>query len=105
MCMLGEKGMMELARLNLSKAEYLKKALQGINGVKLAFNAPTFNEFVIEVDMETEELLKGLSDKGIWGGVSLKRFYPHLNRHLLLCATEMNRKEDMDKLAEAIRKR
>src|SRR3990170_1620488 len=100
MCMLGKKGMMELARLNLSKAEYLKKALQGINGVNLAFNAPTFNEFVIEVDMETEELLKGLSDKGIWGGVSLKRFYPHLNRHILLCATEMNRKEDMVKFVQ-----
>lgn len=103
MCMLGKKGMTELARLNLSKAEYLKKALQGIKGVKLAFNAPTFNEFVIEVEREPEELLKSLSGKGIWGGVSLKRFYPHLDRHILLCATEMNTRVDMDKLAEAMR--
>lgn len=103
MCILGKKGMMELARLNLSKAEYLKKALHGIKGVKVAFNAPTFNEFVIEVGREPEELLKALSDKGIWGGVALKGFYPHLDRHILLCATEMNSKVDIDKLAEAMR--
>ncbi|MBI4745333.1 MAG: aminomethyl-transferring glycine dehydrogenase subunit GcvPA [Deltaproteobacteria bacterium] len=105
MCMLGKKGMMELARLNLSKAEYLKKGLQGIKGVKLSFNAPTFNEFVIEVDRNPEELLKALSDKGIWGGISMKRFYPHLDRHILLCATEMNTKEDMDKFVKAMQER
>ncbi|MBM2838054.1 MAG: gcvPA [Deltaproteobacteria bacterium] len=102
MCMLGKKGMMELARLNLSKAEYLKKALQGIKGVKLAFNASTFNEFVIEVDREPENLLKSLSGNGIWGGIALKRFYQHLDRHILLCGTEMNTKEDMDKFVEAM---
>lgn len=102
MCMLGKKGLMELARLNLSKAEYLKKVLQGINGVKLAFNTPTFNEFVIEVDRNPEELLKSLSGKGIWGGLALKRFYPYLDRHILVCVTEMNTKEELDKLVEAM---
>jgi glycine dehydrogenase subunit 1 len=99
---LGKKGMMELARLNLSKAEYLKKGLGGVKGVRITFNAPTFNEFVIEVDRNPEELLKTLSGKGIWGGIALKRFYQHLDRHILLCATEMNAMEEMDKLVEAI---
>lgn len=102
MCMLGKKGMMELARLNLSKAEYLKKGVRGIKGVRVTFNAPTFNEFVIEVDRNPEELLKALSDKGIWGGVALKRFYPYLDRHILLCVTEMNAKDETDKLVEAL---
>lgn len=102
LCAFGKKGLMELAKLNFSKAEYLKKALQGARGVKLAFNAPTFNEFVIEVNKDPDELLNALSDKGIWGGISLKRFYRHLERHILLCATEMNTKEDMDKLVDAI---
>lgn len=102
MCMLGKKGMMEVARLNLSKAEYLKKALQSVKGVKLAFNAPTFNEFVIEVDKNPEELLNALSVKGIWGGVGLERFYPYLDRHVLLCATEMNTKEEVDAVVEIV---
>lgn len=99
---LGKGGIMELARLNLSKAEYLKKALQGKKGVRLAFNAPNFNEFAIEVDRNPEELLKTLSDKEIWGGISLKRFYPHLDKHILLCATEMNTKEGMDRLVDVL---
>lgn len=102
MCMLGKKGMMELARLNLSKAEYLKKALQSVKGVKLAFNAPTFNEFVIEVDKNPDELLKAMSEKEIWGGIALKRFYPYLDRHIILCVTEMNTKAELDKLVEAM---
>ncbi len=102
MTSLGKHGLMELARLNLSKGEYLKKGLQCIKGVKVAFNAPTFNEFLIEVDRNPEELLKALSDRGIWGGVALKRFYPYLDRHILLCATEMNTKDEMDTLVEAL---
>lgn len=99
---LGKGGIMELARLNLSKAEYLKKALQGKKGVRPAFSAPTFNEFAIEVDRKPEELLKMLSDKEIWGGIALKRFYPHLDKHILLCATEMNSKEEMDRLVDVL---
>lgn len=103
MTSLGKKGLMELSRLNLSKAEYLKKGLQTVNGVRLAFNAPSFNEFVIEVNRNPEEMLKGLSEKGIWGGIALKRFYPELDRHILVCATEMNTKADMDMLVESMR--
>lgn len=99
---LGKGGIMELARLNLSKAEYLKKALQGKKGVRPAFSAPTFNEFAIEVDRNPEELLKTLSDKGIWGGIALKRFYQHLDKHILLCVTEMNSKEEMDMLVDVL---
>ena len=103
LCALGKNGLMKLARLNLSKCEYLKKALQGIKGVKLAFNAPTFNEFVIELDREPEELLKILSGKGMWGGLPLKRFYPYLDRHILLCVTEMNTKAETDVLIDGLR--
>ncbi|MDO8446961.1 MAG: aminomethyl-transferring glycine dehydrogenase subunit GcvPA [Deltaproteobacteria bacterium] len=99
---LGKGGIMELARLNLSKAEYLKRALQGKKGVRPAFSAPTFNEFAIEVDRNPGELLKTLSVKGIWGGISLKRFYPHLDKHILLCVTEMNTKKEMDRLLDVL---
>lgn len=102
MCMLGKKGLIQLARLNLSKAEYLKRELAKVKGVRVAFSSTTFNEFVIEVDKNPDELLKTLSKKGVWGGISLKRFHPHLDKHILLCATEMNTKEGMDRFVDVL---
>ena len=101
---LGKNGLMELARLNLSKAEYLKKGLANIKGIKPAFTAPTFNEFVIETEKEPDAVLKTLLKKGIIAGLPLKRFYPELSRHILICATEMNTKGQVDELLEGLGK-
>ncbi|MBI5892866.1 MAG: aminomethyl-transferring glycine dehydrogenase subunit GcvPA [Deltaproteobacteria bacterium] len=101
---LGKNGLMELARLNLSKAHYLKEQLKNIKGIKPAFTAPTFNEFVIDVNQDADIVNKFLLKQGIIGGVPLKRFYPQLKSHILLCVTEMNTKEQMDMLLEELGK-
>ena len=38
--------------------------------------------------------------KNIIGGLPLQRYYPELENTMLLCATEMSRREDMDAVAE-----
>ena len=101
---LGKNGLMELARLNLSKSHYLKGQLKNIKGIKPAFTAATFNEFVIEIEKEPDAVLKALLKKGVIAGLPLKRFYPELSKHILLCATEMNTKEQMDELLEGLGK-
>ncbi len=40
-------------------------------------------------------------DKKIVGGLPLGRFYPELADCMLLCATEMNKRSDMDVVAAA----
>ena len=42
-----------------------------------------------------------LLEKQIVGGLPLGRFYPGLKDCMLLCATEMNRRQDMDIVAGA----
>jgi glycine dehydrogenase subunit 1 len=101
---LGKKGLMELAMMNLSKTEYAKKAVSGIHGCQLIFSAPTFNEFVLEIEKDPEEVLEKLMEEKIWGGLSLKKFYPELDHHLLITVTEMNRKQEIDHWAEALGK-
>jgi len=94
----------ELALMNLSKAEYAKKAVSRIQGCKLVFSGPTFNEFVLQIEREPEKVLLKLREKEILGGVPLKRFYPELDHHLLVTVTEMNKKEEIDRWAEALEK-
>jgi glycine cleavage system P protein (glycine dehydrogenase) subunit 1 len=48
-----------------------------------------------------DALNKALLKKKIIGGLALGRFYPELEGSVLLCATEMSRREHMDQLAEA----
>ncbi len=100
----GKKGLIDLARLNFSKSQYLKNSISKVAGTRIAFSSPTFNEFVIESEIEADVLLKALLKKGILGGISLKKFYPELSRHLLLCATEMNSREEMDTFVEEFSK-
>jgi glycine dehydrogenase subunit 1 len=92
----------EVALMNLSKAEYAKKVVSRVKGCSLAFSSPTFNEFVIEIERDPEEVLKVLTNDKILGGVSLGRFYPELNHHLLVTVTEMVTKEEIDRWADAL---
>jgi glycine dehydrogenase subunit 1 len=43
-----------------------------------------------------------LLKEGIVGGLSLKRFYPEMEREILVCVTEKHTREDIDRLAEIL---
>jgi glycine dehydrogenase subunit 1 len=95
MTVYGKEGLRELALQNLAKAHYLA------GKVKPRFSGPFFNEFVARVEGKSpEELNKALLKKKIIGGLPLGRFYPELADSVLLCATEMTKRSDMDSLAE-----
>jgi glycine dehydrogenase subunit 1 len=95
MASLGGSGIRELARLNHDKAEYLKKALKKA-GLKIPFESPTFNEFVVEFPKNFKSRYDRLIEKGIVAGLPLDSYYPDLTDHCLLCVTETKSRADMD---------
>ena len=48
--LMGRRGLRELAEHNLAKAEYAKQRVRETDGLELAFDAPTFNEFAVRVN-------------------------------------------------------
>ena len=97
MTVYGKEGLRELAEQNLAKAYYLSRQLP------MRFSAPFFNEFVVSTHGRSpDEINQALLEKKIIGGLPLKRFYPELEDAMLLCATEMNRREDMDTVASVL---
>ncbi|MEK6759551.1 MAG: aminomethyl-transferring glycine dehydrogenase subunit GcvPA [Deltaproteobacteria bacterium] len=104
MACLGQTGLKRLAGVNLSKAEYLKKKLLSIKGVRPGFTSPTFNEFTVRLGKDSDTVLRALLEKKIFGGVALNRFYKPLGDYLLVAATEMNSKEDIDLFASELSK-
>ena len=96
MSVYGKRGLRELAEQNLAKAHYLAGKLPQ------KFFGPFFNELVAHSILSAPEKVNArLLDRGIIGGLPLGRFYPELADCMLLCATEMTRREDMDTLSEA----
>ena len=95
MSVYGKEGLRELAMQNLSKAHYLGSKL------KRRFSGAYFNEFVAEAK-DPEGINRALEGKKIIGGLPLGRFYPELKDTMLLCATEMSKRTQMDQVAEAL---
>ena len=99
MTIYGKAGLRELAEQNLAKAHYLAGKLP------LRFSGPFFNEFVANTNGRTaDQINQSLLGKKVIGGLPLGRFYPELADSMLLCATEMNRRQHMDAVAEAFTK-
>ncbi len=101
---LGKGGLRELAIMNLSKAEYAKKVITGIQDCEVAFSSPTFNEFVLRTKMEPERILEKLREERILGGIPLVRHYPELRNHILVTVTEMLTREEIDRWAEVMKR-
>jgi len=95
MTVYGKEGLRELAVQNLSKGHYLAGKLAP------RFCGKFFNEFVARVD-DPEAANKALLKKKIIGGLPLGRFYPELADSMLLCATEMNTRAEIDAVAEVL---
>ncbi len=95
MAVYGKEGLRELATHNISKARYLAKKLP------VRFRAPFFNEFVVDTNGRSpDEINTTLLGRKIIGGLPLGRYYPELAGSMLLCCTEMSKREHMDAVAD-----
>jgi glycine dehydrogenase subunit 1 len=96
MSVYGKLGLRELAEQNLAKSHYLAGKLTP------RFSGKFFNEFVAQVG-SPDAVNKSLLKRKIIGGLPLGRFYPELADCMLVCATEMSRKADMDAIGDVVR--
>jgi glycine dehydrogenase subunit 1 len=105
MSLLGKRGLVEMARLNLSKAEYAKKQIAALRGFSLAYSGPTFNEFTVKVrGGDARKIVDALSERGIYAGVPANA--PGLmsghDDHLIIAVTERHGRADIDRLAKSL---
>ncbi len=100
--MIGRDGLREMAQLNLDKAEFAKQCLEKIKGVSVKRSSPTFNEFTIHLPMDASEVVGKMIEKGYAAGFPLGRYYPGMERYLLIAVTEKRTKEEILGLAKAL---
>jgi glycine dehydrogenase subunit 1 len=104
--LLGRDGLHRLALQNHHKASYAAGRISAVRGCRLVYSAPFFNEFVVDLPADPAEIGRALLRRGIVGGLPLGKFHPgatpSLDRAMLFCVTEMNAREEIDRLAEAL---
>lgn len=101
--LLGKQGFRDAAYQNLARTRYAIDQLTAIPGVRLAFDAPVFNEVVLQTRIDPEILQQRLFERHILAGLPLKKWHPDLAHASLWCFTETKTKSDIDTLVKAVR--
>lgn len=105
--LLGPQGLKEAAELCLQKSHYAAERLAGVPGLKLAFAAPFFKEFTVEVASgDAAALVERAAKAGFDIGPGLSRLPatgPAAKSQLLVAVTESRTKAQIDALADALR--
>ncbi len=96
---MGKNGLRQVAELCYHKAHYAASAISKLKGYSLAFSPPFFKEFVIRCPLPPHQINQTLFKKGIIGGLDISQL---IDNGMLLCVTEMNTKQEIDRLVTVL---
>ncbi len=102
MALMGKNGLRQVGELNYYKAHYAANEISRLDGYSVDMSKPFFNEFVVACPRPVVEINEALLREGIIGGYDLGPHYFHLTDRMLLCVTEMNGVEEIDRLVEIL---
>ena len=100
---LGPRGLRDVARLCLQKAQYAAERIVADERFELTYRHPFFKEFVVrDRQGRVPELLDQACQHGFLAGVPLGQWYPDLDDSFLVSVTEKRTKSEIDALAERL---
>jgi len=102
LALVGPAGLERVARACIARTSELVAALTRLPGVRAAFPGPRFHEAVLRLDRPVAPVLAALAAEGIIGGHDLARDYPQFGDALLVCATEMRTRSDVESYARTL---
>ncbi|MBV9269673.1 MAG: aminomethyl-transferring glycine dehydrogenase subunit GcvPA [Candidatus Eremiobacteraeota bacterium] len=102
LALMGTTGLRDVAALNVKRSRELATRVSSIGGCSLPFDAPFFNEVVVNVGQSGQRVLDALKARGILGGVALGRFYPEFDDCIVMAATELTSSGDIEQLCAAL---
>ena len=100
--LLGQSGLRQVAELCYHKAHYAAEKIGRVKGYSICFDTPFFHEFSVCCPKPVSEINEHLLAHGILGGYDLGQDYPSLKYHMLIAVTEMNTRDEIDALVDAL---
>ena len=99
---LGKRGAVELAELMLRRADYARRTLAAVPGVRTLHDQPIAREFAVALDAPVEAVIERCAAEGVNPGYALGREYPEYADGLLVAITERRSRADIDRLADVL---
>jgi len=103
LCLLGRRGLRDLAQVIYNKTEFAKSLIADIPSVEVNTNLSTFNEFMVSFPKKAGEVSSEMIKKGFIPGFPLGRVYRGMDNALLISVTEKRGKEEISKFAETLK--
>jgi glycine dehydrogenase subunit 1 len=100
--LLGKSGLRQVAKLCYQKAHYAAEKISQVKGYSICFDSPFFHEFSVCCPKPVAVINDHLLEHGFIGGYDLGQDYPALKDHMLLAVTEMNTRDEIDALVDAL---
>ncbi|HSQ26741.1 MAG TPA: aminomethyl-transferring glycine dehydrogenase subunit GcvPA [Anaerolineales bacterium] len=100
---MGKQGVRQVAEQCYNKAHFAAKEIDKLDGYKVVGKRPFFNEFVVQCPKPVAEINQALLKKGILGGYDLENDYPNAKNQMLVCVTEMNSRDQIERLVQALK--
>ena len=95
--LMGKNGLRELAQVCADRAYYAQQRLAEVAGVKLRYpNRWYFNEFVVDLPLPADKVIRKLLHRQIAAGFPLVRYWPEMDHSLLLAVTERRTRQEID---------
>lgn len=101
--LMGRQGLRRVAELCYHHAHYAAAQIAALPGYALLNPGPFFKEFVVSCPRPVAAINALLQEHGIIGGYDVSGDYPHLGDAMLLCVTEMNSREEIDRLVDVLK--
>ncbi len=95
----GKHGMRQVAEACYHKAHYAAQIIQNLPGYEVDLETPFFKEFVVRCPKPPSEINRLLLERDIIGGLDVSG---HLENGMLVCVTEMNSREEIERLRDAL---
>jgi len=95
----GKRGLRRVAELCYHKAHYAARAISKLRGYSLVFEMPFFKEFLISCPLAPSKINEVLLQERIIGGLDVSHI---IDNGMLLCVTEMNTRQEIDRLVEIL---
>jgi glycine dehydrogenase subunit 1 len=102
---LGSKGLQTISETIAYLSNYAARRLNELPDVKAPRIGNWFwKEFVVtfENGISVKSVHEGLIERGFHGGIMIKQEFPHLGESMLFCVTEIQDKESIDQLVDAV---
>jgi glycine dehydrogenase subunit 1 len=106
LALMGPRGMKAIGESILERSHYAAQSLEKIRGIQLPFKPQFFKDFVVSfrgTSKSISSVNRSLLRHKIFGGYDLGKIFPELTKCALYSATEVHTKEDIDRLATALR--